>query len=236
MRLVMADLVERDRAQHGAEEAARVLRRSQVAVSELEAISAAEAALTARAIGVDSLSRADRDRATKARTALRTAATRLRDADKEVLAVVTTQGLVEAIESSEHLVGRRESAISSAFATFRASKRPPGIEDVISDGLRPYSLAIKVDRLKKAFLSEAPVRHAGVIEAYEALTGALAEWEDLQPDLEKAREEISPALESFLRRAREGVPWGELTPEVRSWLDREGESLGFVVVRRGRHD
>jgi hypothetical protein len=232
MQYALADLVERTKAQHGAERAEQTLSRARRAVDELTSLSSIIEDLRGFGIQTEPLGRSDAKSAGSGRTALRTASTKLRDAENDAVSVVTTRSVVEAIESAEQIVVRRSNAISRAFSAYRDRERPPGLSEVITDGIRSGTLAAKVERTRNSLLSDRAVQADEVLAECQRFESARRTWEELQPELEAARGEVSPGLQRFLSQARTGVRWQHLTPEVRAWLDEQGNGDGFVVMRR----
>jgi len=233
MQLAMADVIAQKQQQHGAENADNALRRTLAASTALRSLDAVETEARAAGLEPDELRRRDRDAASRARTALRTTATKLRDPNNDVGGLVTTRTLVEAIEAAESIVSRRSAALESAFVAYVRDHRPSGLSDVVTDGLEPFSLAAKVARLQHALSIDGGVQVQNVVEKFKEFGALLAEWENLQPELVEAQKRMAPGLRDFLREARAGVPWHLITPEIRSWLDEEGNADAFLVVRRG---
>jgi len=71
-----------------------------------------------------------------------------------------------------------------------------------------------------------------VIDKLRDFNAALSEWDELQPELAEAQKRMEPAIKEFLRAVRTGVSWSLITPEIRAWLDQEGNGALFKVVRR----
>jgi len=232
MQLAMADLVAREQEQHGAESAANALRRTVAASIRLREVAKVEAQARETGLEPDGMRPRDRTAGSQARTALRTAATKLRDPHNDVGGLVTTRSLVEAIESAEAIASRRSTAIEDAFVSYVRDHQPSGLTDVVTDGLEPVSLAVRFMRLRNALSIDSGVHMQDVIDKMRDFNAALSEWDELQPELAEAQRRMEPAIKEFLRAVRTGVSWSFITPEIRAWLDQEGNGALFKVVRR----
>ena len=233
-RLAVLDLVERNKEQIGAEMAEQLLRRVTNAAAQLATQSALMVTLDALGIRRVALNPADITRSGQARTALRATATKLADPKNEVRDLVSTKSINTAVETAEQVSSRQARSIESSFVTFRRNERPKGIDDVVADGIEPLSLSLSILRLQRILGSEDAVAVEDFLKKHDEYLAAKREWEDLQTEIVAARRRLSSQMENFHRQVRNGVPWRDLTDEMRAWLDEGHNGNDFVLVCRDR--
>lgn len=170
----------------------------------------------------------------KARTALRTTATKLKDPNNDLGDLLGTKSINDAIVNAEAIVERGKRSVEAAFIEFRDRCRPHDLHEVQAEGLEPLSLSTKVRRIQNVLGSSAPVPVDDVIVEVEKLRNALREWEDARPEIEAASKRVAPALDAFFRQVPNGVAWRQLNNEVRDWLDTGSNGNDYVVIRRDR--
>jgi hypothetical protein len=185
------------------------------------------------------------DLAKKARTRLRSTATRLEAPELDEPAIIQTLDgptFQEALRDADGMVERLAALVAKALETERSRVLPKTLDETLPDVPGKVAmvaqLSIKRERMRvpvsvtaEALTSE----RAAVLLAEQAdYQAAAAYWEETYPILREALERERPEVRAFLRAAAtaEGAKLSLLTAEVWRRLEEDGNLDEFRIHHR----
>lgn len=174
---------------------------------------------------------------TRARTALRTAATSMIGAQpEEVVTRAGSRSVDDALDTAEKLsksvlaglirsverwrVGILPADISDRIVTF------PGTSDVLVVRLLEIQRRLQ-EKVENVAAEQLALRARQIKDDADA-------WAKERPKLDSSLQGRHPDVQEFLRQAatEEGAPWGLITPVVANWLGDPENTVGLRVVLR----
>lgn len=180
----------------------------------------------------------------KARTNLRSTASKLdasEPSDDEVLRSLDGRGFQEGLRGGEELVDRLVALLAQSLEVERRSFVTPEVEQPIPDVPGQAAATVKLTLDQRTLTTPVVLRaddlaDSGqtILDAKRKLTAAANRWAELYPQLQSALAGESPEVRRFLEAAatEEGASLDLLTDDVRARLHEEGLLDDFRIRRR----
>ncbi len=239
-------VVDRGRKQAGQQLVQRIVEttaRANRSVDRLETALQLKDAMGADGIDVKPLDRRATETGKKARTNLRSTATKLDGSelsDDEALRSLNGRAFQEGLRGGEELVDRLVTLLVQALEAERRSLLTPEVQQPIPDVPGQAAAAAKLSLDRRTLSTPVALKADDLadsgrvfLDTRRKLAAAATRWSELYPQLRAALADESPDVRRFLEAAAQegGAPLDLLTDRVRERL-REKELLDEFRIRR----
>jgi len=245
---VQSILLDRGRLEAGVQATQRLTQqkgRADASISGINASTELERRLSAESVIVAPIDKNTLESARKARTSLRTSATKLDSSDlsdEDTVSILGRKTLEDAMKAAESVVDRAIGRIQKALQDERNAGLPANIDDAIPDvpgqAARRAHLEVSRHRLKAPIgLNRGDLTPEGigrVLDAMAARRADLEYWRREHPILLEALAKEDPEVQRFLHAAasEEGAPLAMLTSAVLDRLAADGLLDDFRIRRQ----
>jgi hypothetical protein len=174
---------------------------------------------------------------TRARTALRTAATSMVGAQSdEVASRVGSQSVDTALAAAERLAKSVLAGLNRSVERWRQEILPVGIDErIVAYPGTSDVLVVRLGNIQRRLQQKVENLTAGqLMQRSEQIKGDAAAWVQERPQLDVGLEGRHPDVQEFLRQAAtdEGASWRLITRAVANWLDNPENTASLRVVLR----
>jgi hypothetical protein len=242
---VRVRLVDRDRKKAGQQLAQRLtttIKRSTTTAQRLDNALSLARTLRAENVGVPSIDRRTTEPAKKARTSLRSTATKLEPSDLEdehVLRILDSPAFQDALKASDEIVDRLAGSLAKALEAERTALLPEGVDEPLTEvpGAASILFKLKNSQLKLTTATSLTAESLSsdglqlILQGRTKRADAAREWPALYATLTKQIERQHPEVQAFLRAVAgpDGAGLELLTEEVQSHLEESGTLENYRI-------
>lgn len=173
----------------------------------------------------------------KARTALRTAATTMVGAHiGDVVSRIRTQSVNNALMTVEKFTMSLVTGLNRSVDRERLRILPHGIDEriVVYPGVSE-AMAVRLRRIQSLLQRKVErLEPDDLVKRFREIVNGVASWTEDRPKMDEKLEDQHPEVSEFLREAatEEGAPWLLITSAVRTWLSDPENTVNLRVVLR----